>query len=982
MHKFYNLTLSQKLIVACCCIVIIALFLMIYSVTRLNVIVTTHEKLLSTTTERQIYLSETKNALTQLRLFTAYSASALDHPDFVYLTGVMTLSFEGQEQIFLAGLAEYREALDNPILRPEERELFQNLLDELIETYTVYHDEVIPAILFAVYTENRQALNTAMLAGAMVGGHMSALLNDVQDAISFVAAKESAYIAALSQRAANTIFLTYAISILLILLFSGFISYIIRSPIKKLSFAVDQVASGDLSYPIRQPYNNEIGKLSTDIADMVDTISKMNKSIAIMDNLDIFMLVIDENRNIIYMNQSMLKAYNFASDSVISLDSEEADERLHWLKDVVNNEQSASNNNNDNSQSFDVFWDSHLEMWFEVREASITWIDNSSVQLYSFIDVTKQKEQETQKAQYERMLEAAVEASQMASLAKSTFIANTSHEIRTPMNSIIGYAELALGFEVMSNKVRSYFDNILSNANLLLQIINDILDISKIEAGKLDMETVPFDIQSVLSNCQSSMQPIAENKNLMLHFYSEANDNKLLLGSPSRLTQVFMNLLSNAIKFTNSGIIKVSSTVVKSTEDTCTFSFSVRDSGIGMSEEQISRIFEPFSQADESISRTYGGSGLGLAITKNLIEAMGGTLAVESVPRVGSKFSFTLTFPTIEMKSSDIGNPINLGDLANPQLRGTVLVCEDNIMNQGVIREHLEKVGLTPVIAANGKIGVELVSQRQISDDPQFDLIFMDINMPVMDGLEAAKLIHEIGGNIPIVAMTANVMVNDLEYYKKSGMADILSKPFTTQELWRCLLKYFVPIHWTEEDVVKVQEGKERIRFKMAERFVKSNSNIYDEIESSLEKGDIEQAHRFAHNLKAHAGMVEQADLYTIASHIEASLTQNINRVTDADMLTLRKELESTMSELMSILDEANAQAKYDEQTAFGISEAMVLFDELKPLIEDGNLKYLSHVDSLRKIPESDELIFHLENIDETNALIALENLRKTLGGE
>ncbi|MCL2286659.1 MAG: ATP-binding protein [Firmicutes bacterium] len=979
MHRFYGLSLLQKLLLAFISVLIIAIAIMIFSIVRINTLVNRYSDLLSTVMERQAYLGDATNALTKMRLFTAYRALALDNREIAEHIDIDIPAYEAQEQAFLAGWHAYQYVLSQLDVSQREQVEFELLLQNLMATYMTYTELVIPSIISAVENEDRGSLHEAIILGVPTGNRMSELLREVREAVESLARNDEEEAENLAMRTINTILAAYILATVFIILVCFFMSHIIRKPVEALRAAAGKIADGDLTYPIRQSNNSEIGKLSGDIADMVDSISEMNRTVTIMDNLDLLMFVVDRNKDIIYMNRSMLQAYGLPHDTLVSLSRDDNRYELDMLKNVHNVHDIMPHGNGVSYQNLGIHWDSCLGKWMEVRNASIRWIDGSNVQLYSLFDVTKQKEHEDEKDQYEKMLEEAVEASQMASLAKSTFIANTSHEIRTPMNSIIGYAELALGFENMSDKVRDYLENILGNSKLLLQIINDILDISKIEAGKLDIETVPFDLQKVLVHCQAAIQPLVENKNLTLHFYLEPNVNKLLLGSPTRLSQVFINLLSNAVKFTNSGIIKVSSTVVDLTEDSCTLTFTVRDSGIGMTKEQISSIFDPFTQADESIGRKYGGSGLGLTITKNLIEAMGGVLEVESVLRIGSKFSFTITFPTVEMQSDEYVSTIDERELSKPQFTGDVLICEDNHMNQGVIREHLEKVGLTTFIASNGKIGVELVQQRHKNNEPPFGLIFMDVNMPVMDGLEAAKLIQRFNTGTPIVAMTANVMVNDLESYKKSGMEDIISKPFTTQELWRCLLKYFVPIHWTEEDVIKVQKSRDTFRIKVAERFVKNNSGVYEDMANCLAEGNVEQAHRLIHNLKAHAGMVERQNLYEIAAKIEASLAKNINTVTDGDMDILRKEFELTMEELVSILNKAGGK-ETEAKDNYDNGMIRLWMDELESLVEDGNLKYLSYVDKLSSVPGSDELICHLENFDETNALIAMRRLREALG--
>jgi len=396
----------------------------------------------------------------------------------------------------------------------------------------------------------------------------------------------------------------------------------------------------------------------------------------------------------------------------------------------------------------------------------------------------------------EKQIDKMREAAENANKAKSVFLAYMSHEIRTPMNSIMGFSELALETpkDDAAPQVREYLNKIKDSTKWLLNIVNDILDISKVESGKMELENVPFTLEEVFSRCQSVILPIIKDKHLELSVYAEPTTGKKLLGDPVRLYQVLMNLLSNAVKFTNTGKIIVASTVKSSNNNKTTVYFEVKDTGIGMTDEQIQKVFSPFIQADSSTTRNYGGTGLGLSITKNIVELMGGELKVTSSPGSGSSFSFEIIFNTID--TSDETNDSKKHELIQkPQLNGLILVCDDNPMNQMVISEHLAQVGLEIVIAENGKIGVEKVQERRQKGEKPFDLILMDMFMPVMDGVEAASEILALNTGTPIVAMTANVMASDLENYKKQGMVDYISKPFTSQELWRVLLKYFAPVN-------------------------------------------------------------------------------------------------------------------------------------------------------------------------------------------
>ena len=511
------------------------------------------------------------------------------------------------------------------------------------------------------------------------------------------------------------------------------------------------------------------------------------------------------------------------------------------------------------------------------------------------------------------------EAALAASRSKSSFLANVSHEIRTPMNSIVGFSELALDDDV-SPKTRNYLSKIRTNAEWLLQIINDILDISKIESGKMELEHIPFDMRELFSSCRTLIMPKAIEKGIKLHFYAEPSIGQRPLGDPTRLRQVIVNLLSNAIKFTNNGIVKLNAAVTGKTDKTITMHFEVKDSGIGMTEEQIERIFEPFVQAETGTTRKYGGTGLGLPITRNIIEMMGGKLSVESMPGLGSKFSFDLTFSTIEVSPDEMfERKVAFNEFEKPVFEGEVLLCEDNVMNQQVICEHLTRVGLKTVVAENGKRGVEMVESRMQKGRKQFDLIFMDMHMPVMDGLDAARKILDLKVGVPIVAMTANIMSNDMDIYRNSGMHDCVGKPFTSQELWKCLMKYFRPVSGgniisknADEKPEKENQMESDLEFqkRLGKLFIKNNENKIEEIIKALEAGDIKLAHRLVHTLKGNAGHIGRVSLQKAAADVEIQLKDEKNLADLRQMDILKTELDAALAELSPLLKDEDQSGK------------------------------------------------------------------------
>jgi len=567
------------------------------------------------------------------------------------------------------------------------------------------------------------------------------------------------------------------------------------------------------------------------------------------------------------------------------------------------------------------------------------------------------------------------EIAEAANKSKSAFLANMSHEIRTPMNSIIGFSELALDDDV-SLKTKQYLNYISDNAKWLLNIINDILDSAKIESGNITLETIPFDLQDVIDQCRSAIMPKFIEKGLSLYCYIEPFPGKKLLGDPVRIRQVFMNLLSNAVKFTNKGTVKLLTSVTDLEEEHVKISFEVKDSGIGMSAEQVAQIFEPFKQADDSITRRFGGTGLGLPITKNIIELMGGSLEVESEPEAGSRFSFNLTFDLVEDSTDEPSKKLLLNDIEKPIFNGEILICEDNGLNQQVICEHLSRVGLKTIVAKNGKEGVDIVTERMQGGVKPFDLIFMDIHMPVMDGLEAAAKITELKTKTPIVALTANIMSNDLELYKQSGMRDYLGKPFTSQELWRCLIKHLPVASYVAVDIGHLSAQEEETLQQLKIYFVKNNQATFTNIKQALETDDIKLAHRLAHTLKGNAGQIGEKALQEAAQVVEGNLRNNVNFVTLAQMELLESSLHTVLEKLKPLLSEVQSDNTGENA---GFEETLEIIGRLEPILLKRKSEYMNMFDEIRSIPNSDDIVRYLEDFEFKKALDELYRIKESL---
>jgi len=486
--------------------------------------------------------------------------------------------------------------------------------------------------------------------------------------------------------------------------------------------------------------------------------------------------------------------------------------------------------------------------------------------VYSLIQrINGQKEiLEQQTVELDRKRQDAIDAAR----TKSQFLANISHEMRTPLTAIIGYSETLLHSDQPMEERLSSINTVIRNGNHLLTLINDLLDLSKIEAGKLEVESIPVNIVQVLCDVENLFSQQAQAKGIELNHNYHFPLAKTIMSDPVRIKQIIINLVSNALKFTKSGYIHVDVQQLENGK----LQLQVEDTGVGMTDKQISRLFEEYNQAEKSTSRKYGGTGLGLSLSKHLAQLLGGDITVSSLPGLGSIFTLTVDCGDISqvetinsVEEAGISSRVQIESPIAHKLRGRILLAEDNSDNQHLFSMYLKRFGIELDIAHNGQQAIEFALREH------YDLILMDMQMPIMDGIEATRDLRNKGVKTPIVALTANAMKDDMDRFYSAGCDDYLTKPIKRETLYKLCSVYLQAVSEDDqqEPIISTVLEEEPDFIDIVSRFVNRLPEQIEEIRTLNNAKRFSELAKLVHDLKGVSGNMGYKQITELAGKME-----------------------------------------------------------------------------------------------------------------
>jgi signal transduction histidine kinase/CheY-like chemotaxis protein/HPt (histidine-containing phosphotransfer) domain-containing protein/HAMP domain-containing protein len=786
MQWFRNMKIKNKLLLAFALLVLLMIFTNILGTWLFVSTDFEYSNIIATTLQHHTYLSKSIETMTKIRLnilLRMYTVANNAHSE------IIAELYEDQEELNKAFETNinyyYYDIRFDPDLTEDERQDSIRVLKEITDLfYTFYTQNEVNADI-AARNNDQELLNEVLLDSTLITVKIADKLDYLYNNAFIAVEMKSREVTVDSVNAIVLISAACGFSFIFSIFAAVYIIKSIRTPISKMQIAMAEISQGNLSFPIRSQDKDELGLLSNDIGNMVDQISEMNKTVTIMDFLDSMISIVSLNFNIIYVNQRMAKEYGVDKEKSVGQkcykilhDYDQPCPHCLWPRTLSTKEQNKVFNR-------DRYWDERVGKWLGGKAAIIRWIDGSPAQFYYLVD-------ETMPHNYEAKLQEAADEARAASQSKTAFLANMSHEIRTPMNAILGITEIQMENEYLPPDTREALGRIYNSGDLLLGIINDILDMSKIEAGKLELMSAKYEIANLINDTVQLNMMRFENKLISFKLQIDETIPAMLIGDELRIKQILNNLLSNAAKYTQSGEVVFSVNAELNNEnDKVTLVLRVKDTGQGMTAEQVSKIFDAYTRFNMDVNRTIEGTGLGMSITSRLIQMMSGEISVKSEPGKGSEF--TVRLPQRSAGSGPLGRETaeNLRQfrlnaisrkknqvLREPMPYGSVLIVDDMEENLYVAKGILTPYGLRIETVDSGLGAID-----KITDGAEYDIVFMDQMMPKMDGIETTKKLRDMGYTRPIVALTADAVTGQADVFLANGFDDFISKPIDTRHL-------------------------------------------------------------------------------------------------------------------------------------------------------------------------------------------------------
>ena len=795
MQWFDNIKIRNKLFLLFGILVSIMITFAFFAVTQITNLGNNNNELINSYQARQISIADAIVDIYKMRFADISRGYLLENDSFINVVSRILENYNSSAESFIEHLNDYREMTlaDSMYTESEKRQRLAMIggIEDLFMKYT----ESTERIKAAVEQMDKDEMIRAYEDAIHSGNNLNDRLEDLRDQIFFTTKKKVFETTENTTRIINMILSVTIVFIFLSALALLFMVKNISQPLLKLENAVVEISAGNLAYPIRNERKDEIGVLSSRIGDMVDMISEHNKTITIMDNLDSIAYVSDFEYNLLFVNKLMAATYKLDIGTCLGQKCYNVIKQLDQPCPGCRMQELLPHKSTFPSKDFEYLWDDVINAWVGGNDSIIRWTDGALVYFRCGRNVSQKKQQE-------ELLQETLQAAETASVAKSSFLANMSHEMRTPMNAVIGFSELILADKENDSRCSECTEElrkIHSSGMTLLNIINDILDISKIESGKFEIIPQDYDLPSLIND--TVMLNIARVGERPIKFVLDIDESLpgRLMGDDLRIKQICNNLLSNAFKYTRAGTVTLRIACERDAdEDDVWMTITVTDTGVGIKEEDIGKLFHEYSQVDTRSNRSIEGTGLGLSLTKKMAEMMGGSILVKSEYGKGSVFTVNIcqkhvtditigpvvaeSLRNLKYSANKRSTGANLTRIKLPYAR--ILLVDDIRINLEIAKGMMKPYDMQIDCVSSGAEAIEAVRRKDI----RYSAIFMDHMMPGMDGVEATRRIREEIGTeyaktVPIIVLTANAIAGNEEMFLSKGFQAFLSKPIDIMRL-------------------------------------------------------------------------------------------------------------------------------------------------------------------------------------------------------